>query len=286
MIDPDTQLLELLLTQDARRRLTEHGLTVSAKFAAIAPGVSIDAARAALYNDLHQRPGPQGESSDLSLLGRLSAEILHEVRNMTNTLQGFAKIARRSIDRPERLRDLLTTIEKQAASCAELSSSFLLLAQDAPHVSLQVNELVTQAISLVRYSFRSHDIVLTVELTGEEPMIAGNHNDLLRVLVNLLRNAQEAIEREGQVGVSTHVAGEHVEIHVTDSGPGIPADLRERVFDSLFTTKGDKRGTGLGLALSARAVAASGGSIHVDDAPSGGARFVLRFPVRLESACA
>lgn len=279
----DERLLELLLGQDVARQLVKHNLAISAEFTANEPGVNVDWAKSELTHELEEQRRQHGSSFGLALLGQLSAELVHEVRNMTNTLHGFAKLAARSKGRPERLTKLLDAIEAQAKLCADTTAGFLMLAQEGQIQVLDVNSLVSQAVSLLTHSLRAHDIDIDVQLARSEPTLRGNYNDLLRVLINLLHNAQEAIQRDGKITVTTAVHPPNIELSVVDSGPGVPEELRVRIFDSLFTTKAVERGTGLGLTFSARIVTENGGSIHVDDAPGGGARFVLRFPMAAEA---
>jgi signal transduction histidine kinase len=101
-------------------------------------------------------------------------------------------------------------------------------------------------------------------------------DELHQVLVNLLVNAVEAVAPGGRVGVRARVAGGQVAIEVHDDGPGVPEALRERVFDPFFTTRAE--GTGLGLAVCARVVAAHGGDIQVGVGPWGGALFTVTLP--------
>jgi signal transduction histidine kinase len=115
--------------------------------------------------------------------------------------------------------------------------------------------------------------------------ISGDEERFRQVLVNLLLNAFEAAGEGGSVRVSCRAAPEdpvhpdgppRVEVAVDDSGPGVPEAVRERIFEPFFTTKA--RGSGLGLSIVHAIIAQHGGTISVQDAPEGGARFLLRLP--------
>ena len=103
-------------------------------------------------------------------------------------------------------------------------------------------------------------------------------------MLNLVENARDAIgsRPDGRISVSTRLgeAGDRAMLVVEDNGPGVPPDLKDRVFTPYFTTKHAKGGTGLGLAIVHRIVSDHGGRIAVSDAPGGGARFAIELPLR------
>ncbi|HEX9288158.1 MAG TPA: ATP-binding protein, partial [Anaeromyxobacteraceae bacterium] len=117
------------------------------------------------------------------------------------------------------------------------------------------------------------------------PPVLADPDGLHQVLVNLLVNAVSAVAEGGRVGVRARPGGDggaQVALEVHDDGPGVPEALRERIFDPFFTTRPD--GTGLGLAVCARIVAAHGGDIRVGQGPLGGACFTVQLPAATEAA--
>jgi len=110
------------------------------------------------------------------------------------------------------------------------------------------------------------------------PCVQGASESLAQVLLNLLINARQAASPRGLVRVETRSTPETVEIAVSDDGPGIPAELYDRVFDPFFTTKGPEEGTGLGLAISHEIATVHGGSLEIESGPLRGACFRLRLP--------
>ena len=111
---------------------------------------------------------------------------------------------------------------------------------------------------------------------GDRPTLVGHYEPLRRAFSNLLRNASEAMGGEGRIDVGVGGNGDELIVTIADHGPGIPEELRQRVFEPYFTTKED--GTGLGLALVRQALEAHRGTIRVAGTPGGGATFVLAFP--------
>jgi two-component system sensor histidine kinase PilS (NtrC family) len=117
------------------------------------------------------------------------------------------------------------------------------------------------------------DLALTVDLPGDLPRVSVDTTQVGQIVFNLLVNAIQAIDgRGGQVAVTAAAAATHVSLHVRDDGPGVPAELRAKIFEPLFTNKA--RGIGLGLAVSRSLAEANGGTLDLaDDGP--GAHFVL-----------
>lgn len=132
--------------------------------------------------------------------------------------------------------------------------------------------------------------ITRVEARTEPTMpVLGHRDRLVQVVLNLLRNAIDALEACGRpydarhVVVSTRSDDHHAVVCVQDDGPGIPAELRARVFEPYFTTKGPDHGTGLGLSISHAIVIAHGGELRLDDAPGGGTRAEVRLPLARRS---
>ena len=145
-----------------------------------------------------------------------------------------------------------------------------------------VGDVVTSALGLYQGA-----APVEPRLAEPLPRIEADRGQLTQVLLNLLENARDAIALRGEPGggrivVSTRrgEAGDRVEIAVEDNGPGVPTDIKDRMFTPYFTTKQGSGGTGLGLAIVHRIVSDHGGRIMVTDAAGGGARFVVELPIK------
>lgn len=119
-------------------------------------------------------------------------------------------------------------------------------------------------------------LVREFHFPGALTCLAGEFNQMV---LNLVANALDAVEGTGEVVVATRRSDEAFVLTVSDSGPGVPARLHNRVFEPFFTTKPVGSGTGLGLSIVHQIVQAHGGRVHVDGAPGGGARFVVSLPL-------
>ncbi len=146
-----------------------------------------------------------------------------------------------------------------------------------------MNELVDRTMELQRLALSGGQLRLLVEKQERLPLIEGDYGQLQQVLMNLLQNAQQAIEYSGTggtIGVRTAFAnGNRVSLEVWDDGPGIPGVIQARIFDPFFTTKPPGVGTGLGLAIVLGFVRQHGGTVTLLSPPHGGARFVVELPV-------
>jgi signal transduction histidine kinase len=120
------------------------------------------------------------------------------------------------------------------------------------------------------------DVRVTVYANGGPRTLLGHYEPLRRAFANLYRNAAEAMKGRGAIDVTVTGDGSGLAVTIADHGPGIPAELRQRVFEPYFTTKDD--GTGLGLALVRVTLEAHRGSISVSETPGGGATFAIVFP--------
>jgi signal transduction histidine kinase len=139
--------------------------------------------------------------------------------------------------------------------------------------SAVVAEIV--AAQQARLTVRS-GVSLTVDLPADLPRVSVDVTQVGQILFNLLVNAMQALEgRGGAIRVTATVTDTHVRLHVADDGPGVPRDLRAKIFEPLFTTKA--RGIGLGLAVSRSLAEANGGALTLDERDAG-ARFVLSLP--------
>jgi len=180
----------------------------------------------------------------------------------------------------EDLHDAVTTVARRADSLNQFVESYRQITRLAPPEKKRVSVagLLESAAKLARAEWGEQGARLDVEI--EPPGLDVNADpDLLEpVLLNLLRNAWQATDGIDAPGVRLTARLNRrgrVVIEVTDNGPGVPEDLRTRVFVPFFTTK--PGGSGVGLALARQVMTAHGGFIRVDDAPGGGARFTLTF---------
>ncbi|MFB3923112.1 MAG: ATP-binding protein [Terriglobia bacterium] len=221
----------------------------------------------------------------------VAQRIAHEIKNPLTPIQLSTDRIRRLIDRagPNALSPELVNAVAESASLVgreietlkTLVDEFSTLARfpASRPVTTRLNPIVEKALEV--FDGRLDGITMHRELAPDLPTVQGDPDQLKRAVVNLVDNAAEAVENSPLKDIWVRTAGdaerEIVELVVADSGPGIPAADRERLFLPFFSTK--RRGTGLGLAIVSRIVSEHGGTIRVEENEPVGTRFVIEFPV-------
>ena len=147
---------------------------------------------------------------------------------------------------------------------------------------MDLRAVIDRACSLKGYDLRRHSIELRKHLPDSLPLVAGDDQRLIEVMLNLLTNAEQAIaaaRRPGVVTVSCGVSDDRVQVRVSDDGPGIPSEVLGRIFEPFFTTKEVGAGTGLGLSVCQSIVRQHGGELWAESGVGAGATFHLDLPI-------
>ena len=214
----------------------------------------------------------------LARVGQMAAVVAHEVRNPLAGIKGAMQIlmSRRGTDDAELpvMRDIVTRID----ALSELINDLMVFARPRPP-QLSVVELfaiVNDAITMVKRDPAAHGVAIRV--TGDDVSLAADAELLRATILNLLLNAAQAMGGHGAIAVQIHRRDGMVEIRVSDTGPGVPAELREQIFEPFFTTKA--RGGGLGLPIARRTAELHGGSLSLECPGRGGTVVTLMLPVQ------
>jgi two-component system NtrC family sensor kinase len=240
-------------------------------------------------------------SERLAAIGQVSAQITHEIRNPLSSIGLNAELladelaSARFAHEGQRAEAeaLLSAIAREIDRLTEISEQYLAFARAprAPPTPLDLGDLCYELVDFLTPELTAVGIQVQLELAPDLPRILGNEDQLRQALLNLVRNAKEAMAATGAApdgnGAparlltlrATFHRADGLRIEVRDTGPGVPPEVRERVFDPFFSTK--STGTGLGLALSQRIAQEHGGSLRLDEDPAGatsGARFVMVLP--------
>ncbi|MFL6209139.1 MAG: sensor histidine kinase [Pyrinomonadaceae bacterium] len=223
---------------------------------------------------------------NLESLGEMSAGLAHEFKNALAALHGYTQLLQK-LELDERGRTAAAALLHEVRSLTELVTSFLNFARPQP---LTLSDVVlTELLADCATELQPLLVERRVELItgGEFPSLRADERMLRQALLNLLRNAVEAIEDEstercvsvrGTRSVDQHTGAAFVTVEIKDTGPGIPPPDLQRIFIPFFTTKA--QGHGVGLALAHRVVAEHGGTLTAANAPTGGALFTLRLPLQ------
>jgi signal transduction histidine kinase len=222
---------------------------------------------------------------NLESLGEMSAGLAHEFKNAMAALHGYAQFLQ-SIDHDERGKAAADALVQEVRTLSDMITSFLNFARPQPlqFEEIQLGELMQECLRETRSLFDQRDISPTVKEGSHAVEIRADPRLLRQVLLNLLRNAAEAIpddqkERRVLIKISDETdrdANRWAVVEIQDSGPGIaPSDLL-KVFIPFFTTK--STGHGIGLALAHRVITEHGGTLSAANASEGGAVFKARLP--------
>jgi signal transduction histidine kinase len=224
------------------------------------------------------------QNEKLAALGTLMAGIAHELNNPLSVIMHQATLLDVSLSgdpRQARAQRVLYAVN----ACSRIVSNFLALARHDPprRVAVSLNEVVHAALDLVAYGLRTDEIEVDLMLSDPLPAVEGDPQQLERVVINLVTNAQYALrsrEAPRRVVIRSGVdsGGRGVLLSVADNGAGIAPEVRSRIFDPFFTTKPTGEGTGLGLSLCHGIVSSHHGTIAVSDEAESGTTFVIILP--------
>ncbi|MFA0731055.1 MAG: hypothetical protein LKKZDAJK_000988 [Candidatus Fervidibacter sp.] len=224
-------------------------------------------------------------SFQVATLGELASGIAHEINNPLQVILGNAEMALDEGAMDNGTREKLSDILSAASRIREITRTIIHFA-DARRTRerelVDVNMVVNEAVRLARYALSKDKVQVATDCAPQGLLILGQRGDLEEAILQLVRNAGEAILAAGkgsQVIVRTRQRNGWARIEVEDDGPGVPEEWRERIFAPFVTTKAEQGGTGLGLAIVQNIVAAHQGRIWVESAPSGGALFVVELPL-------
>lgn len=223
------------------------------------------------------------QSEKMSAFGQLSAGIAHEVKNPLAGILGYTQLSLKKMEDDPVVYKNLKIIEQETKRCNSIIENLMKFArQDKPELRpLAVNDVIEDSIVLVDHQMGISQITLEKNLAEGLPEIRGDSNQLIQVFMNLMINAQQAMD--GQPGTITVTSGSSnagvVEVRIADTGPGMPEEVSRKIFEPFFTTKAAGKGTGLGLAVTYGIIKDHGGNIRVKSEPGEGATFIITLPV-------
>jgi signal transduction histidine kinase len=233
----------------------------------------------------------------LASLGEMAAGIAHELKNPLAGIEVMAGLLRRQVPGSKDAQSLLADILSEAKLANAIVVEMLEFVRP---VRLQVErtdiaDVLQQSVTMAESKARRGDVVVRMDVQPGLPVIESDHHQLSQVFTNLIANAFEALDGKGHITISAgttvidldpafvgvHPPTPAIVIDVTDDGPGMPADVTDKIFNPFFTTK--VTGTGLGLAIVRKIVDAHDGRIDVSSAADAGTRFRVTLPVATAS---
>jgi two-component system NtrC family sensor kinase len=223
------------------------------------------------------------ESERLALVGQLAANVAHE---LNNPLQGIVTYSHLLLEKDICDQPTTQNIQKivtQANRCRDIIRGLLDFSrQRKPDKTLSdINSILTEGISLVENQALFQNVQISMNLDQNLPKVVIDPSQIVRVFINLIVNAAEAMDGNGKLTI-TSLTDAHkgcIEVDVADTGSGIPAENYDKIFDPFFTTKETGHGVGLGLAISYGIIKEHKGSISVESKVGKGTTFTVRLPI-------
>ncbi|MFI5371065.1 MAG: nitrogen regulation protein NR(II) [Candidatus Eisenbacteria bacterium] len=244
-----------------------------------------------VWRDISDRSALEAQvahSERLASVGLLAAGVGHEINNpLASVLAGVESLSR-MIERREfgeshleDAREIVQLLEQEVTRCRETTDKLMLLAQPYSVASSRVdmNRALRDTIALLGFQTRRNGVDVVERLDDTLPAIWARESGMRGVCMNLMMNAVQAMPTGGILTVFSLSRGHEIELRLEDTGPGIPPQYMDRIWDPFFTTKPAGKGTGLGLSVTQRVIARHGGRIRAENRKEGGARFVVELPV-------
>ncbi len=221
----------------------------------------------------------------MALVGKLAAGMAHSVRNPFTSIKMRLFSLNRSLTLTDNQRDDFEVISDEIQHIDTIVQNFLEFSRP-PKLKMQdisPSLAVDLAIQLLSHRLKSYDVNVQVIRNRDLPEIHGDPEQLKEVLVNLVVNACEAMGRGGEIIIHEEVinTGPNTNaavLRISDSGPGVPGNLQEKILQPFFTTK--EEGTGLGLSIAARIIEEHSGQLTVESKPGAGTTFVVTLPTK------
>lgn len=229
--------------------------------------------------NLHEKQAQLVEARKLASIGILAAGIAHEINNPLTSILTFSNLMLEQTPEGDPRRERLKMMARETERARIIVRQILSFAKETPlkkakkSVNCPINEMVETLAAQETFK----DIEVDLDLSENLPETDIDSVRIEQVILNMLLNAVHAITPPGKVTVETRVAGDFVEIVISDTGCGIPEEDLSRIFDPFYTTKA--RGSGLGLAVSYGIIKKHGGDIEVRSAVGKGTTFIIRLPM-------
>lgn len=220
----------------------------------------------------------------LAAVGQLSAGVAHELNTPLCGILGYARLLLKEKGLSGTQRERLEIIVEQAQKSSAIINGLLSFAQhskNAPNTRIEcdLNTIIDRALPVLATELDKRAIEIKVDLRPL-PAVVAEPGELEQVVLNLVLNAMQAIRRAGRIDIRTRQQGTRVIMELADTGPGVPEEIRSRIFDPFYTTKPIGEGTGLGLSICSGIISELGGAIEVAGNQKGGATFTVILPAR------
>ena len=219
----------------------------------------------------------------LASLGQLAAGVAHEINNPLGGILTFASLVLEELPPDSQMRGDVDEIIAQADRCRKIVRELLEFSrQREGHAAARdINDVVARSLKMLEKQASFQDIEIVREFGENMPHAIADESQMQQVFINIIINAVQAMDERGKLTITTGHNSEtnEVFVRISDTGPGIPKEIRESIFDPFFTTKDPGKGTGLGLAVVCQIVQSHQGRLELDSKVGEGTNFTVVLPV-------
>jgi signal transduction histidine kinase len=225
------------------------------------------------------------QSERMAAIGKVAARVAHEINNPLAIIKTAVRIIRNQSTPASPTTGSLQMIEEEISRIVRIIQELLDFSHPTTPVQelVQVNAVIQSLGPLLEQDCREKQIALKMFLEPQLPLVLISSDQLKQVMLNMVRNAEDAMPQGGELVIRTAQEGRFVDLSIADTGCGIPAEHRQHIFDPFFTTKRRGKGVGLGLSVSYGIVTTASGRIEVESEVGTGSMLRVRLPAIQEA---
>jgi two-component system NtrC family sensor kinase len=236
-----------------------------------------------VHEELEAAQSQLVHTEKIASLGRMAAGVAHEINNPLAGILIYAELLQRDLAADDVHRENIEVIINQTMRCQQIVHRLLDFSRQSlgEKKLFDVNDIINRCVELISHQAFFHNIKVVRRLDPFLPQIVGDPGQLQQVFTNLLLNAADALNGQGQITVASRPtpAQDGIILTFTDTGCGIPPEIRDKIFEPFFTTKPPGKGTGLGLSIVYGVIQRHGGTISAESPPEDGTTFTITLPL-------
>jgi two-component system NtrC family sensor kinase len=244
-----------------------------------------------IFKDLRERLGIERElqkmqeallqSEKLAAMGRLTSQIAHELNNPIYGIMNTLELLKTEIPPESKRRRILELSLSEIQRLSEMLRNMLSFSkpEEEKRRPVKIDELIEGILLVMEKQMKESNIQVQVSFDPDTPEIMASTNQMRQVMLNILKNAKEAMPKGGTLFVRTSKKDHRVLIHIQDTGIGIPEEIKDKIFDAFFTTKQKVKGVGLGLSVCYGIIKDHGGEIKAESEAGKGTTFTISLPI-------
>ncbi|HUL36379.1 MAG TPA: PAS domain S-box protein [Thermodesulfobacteriota bacterium] len=225
------------------------------------------------------------QSEKLAAMGRLTSQIAHELNNPIYGIMNTLELLKTEIPPESKRRKILELSLSEIQRLSEMLRNMLSFSkpEEEARKRINLNDLLEGILLMMERQLRESNIRVVSELDHKIPEVMASTNQMRQVMLNMFKNAKEAMPNGGTLTVRTAKEDQKVSVHIQDTGVGIPEEIRNKIFEAFFTTKQKVKGVGLGLSVCYGIIKDHGGDIKVESQEGKGTTFAISLPIQSQS---